>query len=97
VVSDGVFNAEAAYPPYVAAAILAPCGEQPDLFTKFGDRGARRRARVAAAKQICSGCPLRKPCAEWATRTLQTGVWGGTDEFERAIARRREARRVEVG
>jgi hypothetical protein len=96
-VSKGADAAVAAYPPHVGVAFLAPCGEQPDLFTKFGDRGPRRRKRVAAAKEVCAGCPLRVTCADWATRTHQTGVWGGTDETERALARLRGVGRVEVG
>jgi len=46
-----------------------------------------RQIREAAAKAVCAGCPFRLECRRWATDTLQQGIWGGTDETERAMAR----------
>ncbi len=49
--------------------------------------------QIAAAKGICSGCPVRQSCLEFAIRTRQLdGVWGGhTPEERRSIRRRRQA------
>jgi len=36
------------------------------------------------AKAICSGCPVREPCLDYALTTFQRfGVWGETSEMER--------------
>jgi hypothetical protein len=66
----------------------------PDLF--FGPEAedfAARRDRVARAKAICAGCPLRPACLAYALDAGQAyGVWGGADEDERrAILRQRRA------
>jgi WhiB family transcriptional regulator, redox-sensing transcriptional regulator len=48
-------------------------------------RGRNKRAREAAAKAICAGCPVREACLEWALRLGEThGVWGGLTPEERA-------------
>jgi hypothetical protein len=92
VVSDhGAFDAQAEYPPFVAAAIRTPCAKDPDLFTAYEDRGRNRARRIAKARAVCAPCPLRAACEDWATQNHQTGIWGGTDEFERAMTRRRAA------
>jgi WhiB family transcriptional regulator, redox-sensing transcriptional regulator len=45
--------------------------------------GARRR-REAAAKRICSDCPVRSECLEYALRVREPfGIWGGRTEAER--------------
>lgn len=49
-----------------------------------GERGAARRLRVAAAKEICGVCPVIERCREHALATRETfGVWGGLSEDER--------------
>ena len=41
-------------------------------------------ARVAEAKAICAGCPVRRECLAFALRTRQVhGVWGGLSEQQR--------------
>ncbi|GAA5049279.1 WhiB family transcriptional regulator [Nocardia callitridis] len=42
----------------------------------------------AYAREICSGCPIRAQCGEFAARTGQSGVWGGR-EFDRGRMIRR--------
>lgn len=37
----------------------------------------------ARAKSICARCPYRAPCADYATRHGEKGIWGGTTEAER--------------
>jgi WhiB family transcriptional regulator, redox-sensing transcriptional regulator len=49
----------------------------------------------AAAKAVCSGCPVRVPCAEFADATqAEAGIWGGLTVDERARERRRRRRRA---
>lgn len=36
------------------------------------------------AKAVCTRCPVRQPCLEWALATREkAGVWGGCDELDR--------------
>ncbi|MBM7172286.1 WhiB family transcriptional regulator [Streptomyces sp. G44] len=67
--------------------------EDPDLFFPVGTTGLALRD-LAAAKRVCARCPVRGECLAWALETGQAaGVWGGTDEVERA-ALRGETRRA---
>jgi WhiB family transcriptional regulator, redox-sensing transcriptional regulator len=39
---------------------------------------------VQAAQRICSDCPVKTPCLEYAlVNRVDHGVWGGTSERER--------------
>ena len=50
---------------------------------------------VDVARRICSECPVREPCLEYALRNrIDHGVWGGASERERR--RLLKARRVRV-
>lgn len=52
-----------------------------------GERGATRRMRDAAAKEICSRCPVLLACREHALAIREPyGVWGGMTEDERSLA-----------
>ena len=52
-----------------------------------GERGAARRLRDAAAKEICTGCPVMLACREHALAIREPfGVWGGMTEDERQAA-----------
>ncbi|MBN9755030.1 WhiB family transcriptional regulator [Pseudonocardia sp. Ae707_Ps2] len=46
---------------------------------------------VLQARLVCTGCPVRVVCREWATVTGQYGIWGGTTREERAAHRRAAA------
>ena len=60
----------------------------PNLFFPIGVTGAAVD-QIAAAKGICSACPVRAECLEFAITTNQEfGVWGGTSEDERRVLRR---------
>ena len=49
--------------------------------------------QVAAAKKVCSTCPVRQPCLAWALETgADYGVWGGLTEGERRSLKRRDGR-----
>jgi WhiB family transcriptional regulator, redox-sensing transcriptional regulator len=66
----------------------AACGGLPSsmFFSPDGERGAARRRRERAAKQVCAGCRVRRRCAEYALAHRERyGVWGGLSEHERAI------------
>ena len=70
--------------------------ESPRLF--FGpddEREGARLVREALAKAVCSACPVRVPCADFARNSGQkAGIWGGLTEDERARERRRRMRRA---
>ncbi|HAM03835.1 MAG TPA: WhiB family transcriptional regulator [Acidimicrobiaceae bacterium] len=53
---------------------------------------------VQAAQRICSDCPVKSPCLEYAlSNRVDHGVWGGTSERERRrILRQRRLSRVQL-
>lgn len=65
----------------------ASCKEatDPDVFFPIGSTGPALD-QIEAAKQICTPCPVRARCLDWALETHQeTGVWGGLSEEERKV------------
>ncbi len=61
-------------------------GHDPTLF--FGpnrfEPKRERLAREAAAKDVCTSCPVQLPCREHALASGEAfGVWGGLGEAER--------------
>lgn len=70
----------------------ANCKEanDPDVFFPIGTTGPALD-QLEAAKAICTPCPVRKSCLDWAISTHQdSGVWGGLSEDERkALVRTR--------
>lgn len=77
---------------------LAECrSADPELF--FPMAGTRAwRADVTRAKAMCSRCPIREQCLDYAIESHQAfGVWGGASEEERRLItarRRRDLDRV---
>ncbi len=69
---------------------LAACRyEDPELFFPIGVTGPAL-PHIAAAKAVCRGCPVRDACLAFAVTTNQDyGIWGGLDEEERRVERRR--------
>lgn len=65
-------------------------GVNPDLFFATDDLS------VAKAKAVCAECPHRQLCLDQALERNEYGVWGGTDEHERAVIRRRRARTLQL-
>lgn len=58
--------------------------DDPDLFFRGDDTS------VAAAKEICEGCPFLMECRAWAVGNVdEYGVWGGTTRTEREGLRAR--------
>lgn len=57
------------------------------------ERKEDREHREARAKAICAGCPVRRPCLDYALRAGEPhGIWGGLNEAERRqrLAQRRQ-------
>jgi WhiB family redox-sensing transcriptional regulator len=58
------------------------------LFFPIGQTG-EAEVKIARAKKVCVGCPVRQACLEFAITTNQEyGVWGGHSEEERRVIRR---------
>jgi WhiB family redox-sensing transcriptional regulator len=59
-------------------------GSDPELFFRRpGERGPALRERETQAQAICSACPVRRTCLEWALAVPELyGVWGGRTEEE---------------
>lgn len=54
------------------------------FFHPEGERGRSRAGRVARAKRVCEGCPVRQPCLDHALAVREPyGVWGGLSAAER--------------
>jgi WhiB family redox-sensing transcriptional regulator len=52
-----------------------------------GERVTAKHQRHKQAQQICTECPVRRTCAEWALQSgEQYGVWGGLTESDRRAA-----------
>lgn len=65
-------------------------GHDPEIFFPIGKTGPAL-AQVQRAKAICSHCPVRPCCLVFALETDQEyGIWGGCDEDERRVLRRRQ-------
>jgi WhiB family redox-sensing transcriptional regulator len=66
----------------------------------FPEQGASGRD-VDAAKLVCAGCTVRRPCLQYALDNYEMiGIWGGTSERERRRIRSRlfhERRIVQIG
>lgn len=53
-------------------------------------------SQVAKAKRVCNtACPVRDECRQWADdHNMQFGTWGGQDQDERRLAKRRATRKA---
>lgn len=77
----------------------ANCRDQTStsFFPPENERGARRRQRESAAKQICSECPVINQCLDHAlARPEPHGVWGATTPGEREQLRQTDQRNVQM-
>lgn len=63
--------------------------EDPELWFPDGHRG-EWVPQILKAKAICRTCPVVEECLREALELPHKyGIWGGIDEWERAIRRRR--------
>lgn len=62
-----------------------PCESYPDIFfPEDVPEPDLRRQLTIVAKEMCSGCPVKTQCFEYALETDQRhGIWGGTSPDER--------------
>jgi len=62
-------------------------GTNPEVFYPV-ESGLRIHAEIAAAKQVCAGCPVRELCLAdvmaWEDPSLRWGVAGGASAGERS-------------
>jgi WhiB family redox-sensing transcriptional regulator len=64
------------------------------FFHPEGERGPARRERDAAAREICSTCPVLEQCRSHAIAVREPyGVWGGLTEDDRESIYAGERRR----
>ena len=57
--------------------------EDPELFFPPG-RGEAAVDQIAAAKDVCARCPVRRECLEFAmVHRQRDGIWGGLTDQER--------------
>jgi WhiB family redox-sensing transcriptional regulator len=76
-------------PAWQNDAQCAKCAGEVDFFPARGES-------VRDAKAVCSVCPVRTECLEFALRhKVAHGVWGGLSERERRTLRR-DRRRIAV-
>lgn len=61
-------------------------GTAPDLW--FPDNNRSLDPGTRFAKAVCTDCPVRSPCLNYALATSQTGIWGGTTDRERRLMRK---------
>lgn len=60
-----------------------------DFFVSDAERGRRKLADEARAKEVCAGCPVVPECLAHAMAVREPyGIWGGTTPDERAAMRR---------
>lgn len=71
----------------------------PELWFPVGTSGPSQIA-TEFAKAVCRTCPIMAECRDWADEiNAEFGIWGGTTESERRLARRSGtyARRIPNG
>lgn len=72
----------------------ALCDQKTGLFYPESPRRSERERQEQAAKQICTVCPLKEQCLEYALENDEDyGVWGGKTEKERRMLKRRRITR----
>ena len=62
-------------------------GEDPEVFFPS------HRDPSTEARRICTACPVRDDCLNYATAADEFGIWGGLDQAERRNLKRRQRRR----
>ena len=65
-----------------------------DFWFPENDPANRNTIEVAIAKSICRRCPNQEECAEWGIQNENFGIWGGLNEGQRRLIRRK--RRITV-
>jgi len=76
------FELEKNYPPFDGSQICAQT--DPDLWFPTSLKQTGR-----LAKKLCSACPWKADCLDYALGYDLVGIWGGTTERERVEMRKR--------
>lgn len=58
-----------------------PCSNFPEAF--FPEQGQQAPGDIRMAKEMCSACPIRLECLQFAVQHPQRGIWGGLTQNER--------------
>jgi len=65
------------------------------FFGPDDETAPEREIRERKAKAVCASCPVRAECLDYVLRnSVRYGIWGGLNERERSLERRRRARRA---
>lgn len=68
-----------------------PCASLPEMFFPQGQDMEMLLLEIRVAKNICSECPVKAACLEYAvTANEPYGIFGGTTPAERNLLRRRK-------
>lgn len=66
------------------------CAEAPEIFIPKDKEDPKTGKLLGAyypneyeAKTLCSQCPYKNACLEFALKSPQMGIWGGTNDRER--------------
>jgi WhiB family transcriptional regulator, redox-sensing transcriptional regulator len=69
----------------------APCDALPEMFFPQGQDMEMLLLEIRVAKNICSECPIKFECLNYALAANEPyGIWGGTTPAERNILKRRK-------
>jgi hypothetical protein len=72
---------------------LASCkGQTQYFFAPHGEQAEARDAREAVAAVICRSCDVSLECRSYARLHREQGFWGGENDEQRIMARRRANR-----
>ena len=69
----------------------------PEIFFPFDARGRAVHVAEERAKAVCTGCPVRAECREFALAALPYGIAGGLTAEERRRAGGTKRIRTELG
>ncbi|MEV6579901.1 WhiB family transcriptional regulator [Streptomyces sp. NPDC051582] len=80
--------------PAVLPGLSAPACRNADPALFFPAYGVPlSQVQITAAKELCTGCPVREECLAIAVRSDESdGIWGGTTPLERRRMRLQLAR-----
>jgi WhiB family redox-sensing transcriptional regulator len=74
----------------------ACAGQTPDLHFPVGNTGPAL-LQIEEAKAVCRRCPVMDQCLAWALgQRIEYGIFGGLDEDERRVMKRRARRKPAI-
>jgi WhiB family transcriptional regulator, redox-sensing transcriptional regulator len=60
------------------------------FFAPHGEQADARERREAVAMSICHTCDVMLECRDYARRNREQGFWGGENDEERIMIRRKQ-------